>query len=514
MTPDSDGFLPLFLQEAARDPERIFASFSGRPLTFGLLHRMSTAFASALAGRGFAPGTRIAVLMNNRPETLAVLFGIARAGAIWVPINARLKGDGLRYVLEHCEARVIVADVDLLRTAAESGVNLSDIWTVVAGGHEDQLEPLLRNEAEPLRVPGSAAEDTFAVMYTSGTTGRPKGVIVTHRMMRLAGEAVALLTDPKTEDIFFVWEPLYHIGGAQLIVLPLIRVVQLSLVERFSASRFWHQVRAARATHIHYLGGILQLLLKREPRDDDRAHVVRFAWGAGCPKEIWRSFEERFGVEIRECYGMTEASSMTTSNTRGVVGSVGQPLPWFNIQLRDDAGRESRPGERGEIVVRTSLPGAIFPGYFRNPDATARALREGALHTGDLGKFDQEGNLLFLGRMTDSVRCRGENVSAWEVEHVATRHPGVEDCAMIGVVAEVGEQDIKLFVKPKKGQHLDFAELAAWLSERLAPYQVPRYLAEVAEFERTPSQRIMKHRLSPRLDDCWDRTTDTAADYS
>jgi crotonobetaine/carnitine-CoA ligase len=342
-------------------------------------------------------------------------------------------------------------------------------------------------------------------MYTSGTTGRPKGVIVSHRMLRLAAESVLRLSDARSGDVFFVWEPLYHIGGAQLLPLPMIRGVTLAMVERFSASRFWDQVREEGATHIHYLGGILQILLKQPPSERDREHGVRIAWGGGCPPDIWPQFRDRFGIAIRECYGMTEASSLTTCNVSGVVGSVGRPMPWFTVKLQDGEGRAVATGERGEIVIETSIPGAIFPGYLDNPEASAKALREDGFHTGDLGSFDAEGNLYFHGRMTDSVRCRGENVSAWEVEHVAAEHEAVEDCAMIGVAADVGEQDIKLFVKPRHGATIDPESLSGWLGQRLAPYQNPRYIAVVEEFERTASQRIMKHKLSPRLDDCWDR---------
>jgi len=305
--------------------------------------------------------------------------------------------------------------------------------------------------------------------------------------------------------VMFMWEPLYHIGGAQMIVLPLIRDVTLALVEHFSASRFWNQAKADGASHIHFLGGILQILLKQPPAALDRQHGVRIAWGGGCPREIWRPFEQRFGVQIRECYGMTECSSITTYNDSGAVGSVGRPAPWFDVALISPAGAPVPTGERGEIVVRTSLPGAITRGYLSNPEATARALRGEAFHTGDLGSFDADGNMYFHGRMTDNVRVRGENVSALEVEQVVAKHPAVEDCAMVGVAAEIGEQEIKLFVKRRAGAVLDAAALSGWLAERLAPYQNPRYIVMVDEFERTASQRIMKHRL-PLAAAAWDRT--------
>ncbi len=503
MTFASEGFLDLFLPLAAAEPERLFARFNGTPVNLGDLDRMSASFAAALVARGITPGARVAVMMRNSPATLAVLFGIARAGAVWVPVNAQQRGEGLKYILEHSAPEAIVVDADLYPTVTESGARTGDAWLIQAGV-ADGLEAILAADSA-WSAPAPAAQDMFALMYTSGTTGQPKGVMVTHLMMRLAGQAVAQVSAVRDGDAMFVWEPLYHIGGAQLIVLPLIAKVHLAMVDRFSASRFWDQVRAEGATHIHYLGGILQILLKQPPRDDDRRHDVRIAWGGGCALEVWRAFEDRFGVQIRECYGMTEASSITTCNDRGVLGSVGREMPWFDVALLDAAGRPVGQGERGEIVVTTRLPGAICPGYFRNPEATARALKDGALHTGDLGSRDAEGNLYFHGRMTDSVRCKGENVSAWEVEHVAATHPAVEDCAIIGVKADVGEQDIKLFVKPKAGADLDPADLAAWLATRLAPYQVPRYVAVVAEFERTPSLRIMKHRLSSRTDDCFDR---------
>lgn len=500
---DDDGFVGLLRERAGRDPDGLYARFEGEPLSYGALDARASAFAAHLRRQGIMAGERVAVMMRNSIATLAVVFGLAKAGVAWVPVNAQQRGEGLRYLLSHSGPRLVVADAELAELVAQARPE-RDAPALLIHAKGGALEAILHS-GEGFDEPEPAADDPFAIMYTSGTTGRPKGVIVSHRMLRLAAEGVGLVSAARPGEVFFVWEPLYHIGGAQLLPMPMLRDVMLAMVDRFSATRFWDQVKAEGASHIHYLGGILQILLKQPPGPLDRDHGVRIAWGGGCPPDIWPQFEQRFGIAIRECYGMTEASSITTCNDSGVVGAVGLPMPWFTVELQDPAGRPVAPGERGEIVVRTSKPGAIFPGYLDNPEATARALRGGALHTGDLGSFDAAGNLRFHGRMTDSVRCRGENVSAFEVEHVAAEHEAIEACAMIGVAAEIGEQEIKLLVKRKPGAALDAAELSHWLGQRLAPYQNPRYIAFVDEFERTASQRIMKHRLSTAIDDCWDR---------
>ena len=500
---EQDGFVGRFVALARAAPERVFARIDGTPLTFGALDRMADGVALGLGRRGVAAGDRVAVMLRNGPAALATMFGLAKAGIVWVPVNVQLRGPGLAYILDHAAPRLVIAEADLVATVRESGRDLSLIAHGDAPGAE-RLETLLAGAAR-FEAPPPAPDAGFAICYTSGTTGSPKGVLLSHQMMRFAGEATALVTAARAGDVMLLWEPLYHIGGAQLIVLPLIRDVTLALVARFSAGRLWQQARACGATHLHYLGGILQMLLKQPPSASDRAHGVRIAWGAGCPAESWREIETRFGLTIRECYGMTEASSFTTYNDTGAIGTVGRPVPWLSVELRDTDGAPVPSGGAGEIVVRAREPRALFAGYFRNPEATAAALRDGALHTGDRGRFDVDGNLVFLGRMTDSVRCRGENVSAWEVERVAAAHPAVEDCAMIGVAADVGEQDIKLFVALRPGAALDPAAFSAWLAARLAPYQNPRYIRVVDGFERTPSQRIMKHRLSPSLDDAWDR---------
>lgn len=500
------GFIPEFYAKADSRPDQIFADFDGEPISFSSLRRDSSTLAAELQQRGLQRGDRVAVMMRNSRLSLPILFGIGKAGAVWVPVNAQQRGEGLRYILEHSQPTVVICDADLLSVLSDSGAKIPEHALITIGESNgfDSIESILSRERQcDSELP--KASDLFAVMYTSGTTGRPKGVLVTHGMMRLAGDAARTLTAARPGDVLFVWEPLFHIGGAQLIVLPIFDDIKLAMVDRFSASRFWDQVRASKATHIHYLGGVLQILLKQPPSALDQQHHVRIAWGGGCPADIWPLFRDRFGVEIRECYGMTEASSITTCNTGGVVGSVGKPMPWYSVAVVDEDGKTVPPGVKGEIVVHTSLEGALFSGYLDDQQATEKALVNGSLRTGDSGTLDEDGYLWFHGRMTDSVRCKGENVSAWEVERIAGAYPAVEECAMVGVAADVGEQDIKLFVKAKPGKSVNPEELSTWLSQRLAPFQNPRYIALVSDFQCTPSQRIMKHLLSRDVSDCWDR---------
>src|SRR5262245_33756022 len=506
-----EGFLALFRHHAASQPDRTFARFGERALTFGDLESSVAGLTAWLRHRGVGPGDRVGLMLRNGEAALSLMLAIACSGAIWVPVHTGATGDNLAYVLTHAEPRIVVAERDLLPTISACGARPN--WLPIPPGERfaerlagglPEAGAMHRSTPAPLARSAPPADQPFAIMYTSGTTGRPKGVLVSHRMLRLCGEAAALASGAGEGDVLYVWEPMFHIGGAQMLVLPLIRKVTLAMVERFSASRFWADASSMGTTHIHYLGGILQMLLKQPATPLDRSHRVRIAWGGGCPRDVWLPFEARFGLEIRECYGMTECSSITTMNLSGTVGSVGRPVPWFEVAIVGSAGSPVGFGEPGELAVRARLARAVTRGYYKDPDATSKSFRDGAFRTGDVGSWDAVGNLYFHGRLGDSVRVRGENVAAAEVEEVARTHPAIEDCAMIGVAADIGEAEIKLFVALKRGAHLAAHALSDWLALRLARFQRPRYIAIVDAFERTGSQRIMTHKLSHRTDDTWD----------
>lgn len=489
---------------AVETPSRLFARFEGEPLPLAELDQTSAALASWMSNNGVVPGERVAVMLHNSLDAIITIFAIAKTGAVWVPVNPQQRGSNLAYVIDHASPVMAIVEEELEETLRSCGSARMPALLKREHSSRSGLGAALRsdttgNEFRP------EAEDTFALMFTSGTTGPPKGVIVTNRMMSIAAEGALVTSDGGDNSNYFLWEPLYHIGGAQMLLLPLMRECELSLVGRFSASQFWNQARQTGATHVHYLGGILEMLLKQAPAEIDSSHGVLVAWGGGCRAETFEAVRDRFGVEVRECYGMTEGSSIATAGDGTKGGVVGQPLPWFEVSIQDENGKILAAGQRGQIVLRSLVDGAIFSGYYQNPTATEQALREGALLTGDQGSLDEDGVLTFHGRLTESLRCRGENVSAWEVEHVLDAYEGVEESAVIGVPAEIGEQDIKVFIQPSEGSNIDPVKLWEWLGSRLAKHQIPRYVVFVDDFERTPSQRIKKHLLSRSTRDAWDR---------
>lgn len=493
------GLVQVFQDLAQKSPDRPFATTLDGQITFGALSGGADAMILRLWDAGVRPGDHVAVMMRNSPAALALIYGILRAGMVWVPVNPALVGEGLRHAITSIDATLVVCEVEACEALERSGAH-ARLGFLVLSDKGLPAPPPSPWQGE-LPEPGKLA----SIMFTSGTTGPAKGVQVSHVMLEMAVQGVAVVTDLRAGDRFFVWEPFYHVGGAQVILLPILHEITLAMVDRFSASRFWRQVTQSGSTHIHHLGGILQILLKQPAGPFDRAHKVRIAWGGGSTESSWRPFEERFGVQIRECYGMTEASSINTCNGEGVVGAVGRALPWFDLKVKDGEGRALGPGEgRGEIVITSSQAGAIFAGYYRAPGPTAQALRPDGFHTGDLGSWGEDGLLRFHGRMSDSIRCRGENVSAFEVESIVNLHPDVEESAMVGVPADIGEFEIQLFLRLKEGAAPEARAISDWLAGRLASYQRPRYIAFVEAFPKTPSQRIQKHLLPRAPSGRWD----------
>ena len=495
---------------ARQTPDDVFGIHADGEITFRTLESRVNRLANGLAKLGVAVGQRVAVIFANHPDHIFTFFALAKLGAVWVPINTNLRGAGLEFIFEQSEPRTVIADAQFW-PHLKSLPAANKIDTLVIRNPGAPAEPsdgldfafAAGGNGAPVRT-AATMEDVRAIFFTSGTTGPPKGAPLTEKMLTTCAAAAGRAADVRPGDVFLLWEPVYHTSGAQMCVLALMEPVKLAIVPRFSASRFWEQIRKYQVTKLHYLGGILDILLKQPPGPYDRDHNVRIAFGAGCTKGAWKTFEQRFGVEIREVYGMTEASCFTTLNRTGKVGSIGKPYPHFELRIVDDNGQPVEAGQSGEICVREQESGLIMQGYLENSAGTGAELRNGWLYTGDLACCDAEGDYYYLGRKKDSFRRRGENISAWEVEHIINAHPDIQESAVVGVAAEVGEQDLKVFIKCASGVRLDPLDFIKWCEPRMAYYQIPRYIAFIEDFEKTPTQRISKERLSRDITDCWD----------
>lgn len=510
--------IPRLLREcAASRPDHVYCRSEHGPLTCAALNERINKLANALQAVGVVPGARVAVMLAHHVDHAVTFFALTKIGAVNVPVNVHLKGAGLEHILAHSGAEFGIMEgafEDVLEPILAQRPDVRTIWRGDApawAAAPMSLEQLM--QAGGVDEPRFDANDTDlrAILYTSGTTGPAKGVEMTDRMFRAAALGSIWIGDIAPGSVLHFWDPIYHVFGSEVLVLALMVPVSLAFVPRFSASSFWDEVEQYGATHLHFVGGVLQLLLKQPPSSRDRQHTVKIAWGGGAPEEIWQSFESRFGIPVREGYGMTETSSFSVINKAGRRGSIGIAVDYFVVEIAGGDSQTLGPGQIGEIRVREKEENLITRGYYRNPEKTAEALRDGWLYTGDLGRIGEDGYLYFLGRKKDSLRRRGENVSAWEVENVVNGHPMIEESALIGVKNEFSDEDLKLFIKLKPGvAEFDPAQFLQWCATRMARFQVPRFIAIVSEFAKTPTQRIQKHTLSTAIDDCWDASKPAA----
>lgn len=497
---DNLDVVPLLHDGLMQKGPRTLLDFNGTRTSFDDMAKRVGTMQVWLDAKGIQRGDRVALMLENGLDHIALIYALMLSGVVWVPVNTRLKGPGIEYLLGHCKPTLFIAQ----REFSEVLSVLPELLPLLVWLEEVQLTVQQMPAAgRPLHAASVKADDTLCLIYTSGTTGAPKGVVFTHRMMRIASEATLIVSGAGAGDRMFVWEPLCHIGGAQMMLVPFLQQVELHIVERFSASRFWQQIETSQATHLHYLGGILDILMQLPQQP--ASHTLRVAWGAGVSVKAWDAVIAQLQLDLRECYGMTEGSSFTTVNTSCKPGSIGRTLPWLKVELLDDHDQPVASGDIGQIVVSSAIDGTFLPQYLDNPEASAAAVRNGKLYTGDSARMDPEGDLYFVGRRTDSMRVRGENVSAWEIERVFVTHPAVAAAAAIGIDSAIGEQEIMLYVQFKPGSDVLFNELAQWAESMLASYQMPRYFLKIEAFELTLSERIKKHFLPRGVELAWDR---------
>jgi crotonobetaine/carnitine-CoA ligase len=462
----------LLEDAAARHADKILLQCGAERRSYVDVLEASRRAAAGLHELGVRPGDRVCLMLGNRPEYVYAWFGLCRLGAVTVPVNVHLKGEGLHYTVEHSGAKLVLAEPELAPRIENHLTVLTELPTSTA--------PSPRADVDPA--------DPTSILYTSGTTGPPKGVMLSHRAyLNSAHHFATEMVGATADDVLYTTLPLFHINAQAHTVLPAIQLgATFALGARFSASGFWEDVRRQGATIFNSLAAMIPILCKQPPSPRDRDHRARLTASAATPKDVWLEFERRFGVEIVEGYGLTETAGFCVANPRGSarIGSIGKPMSWIDARV-----------EENEILLHPRAEHLFMEGYYRNPDATAEAMRDGWFHSGDAGSADDDGYLYFRDRIKQSIRRRGENISSWEVEKVVNAHPAVLESAAVGHPSELGEEDVRIIVVPRPGQAVEPLEIVRWCETRMAYFMVPRYVEFRDELPKTATERVEKYRL-------------------
>ena len=464
------------------------------------------------AAAGYGLGHRVALLLENRPELFLHYLALNGLGTAVVPVNPDYRHDEVAYVLEHSEAELAVVlphRIADIKSAAAACVRPPQVVDALA--LPDALPPALT----PARAGGPGIETECALLYTSGTTGRPKGCMLSNLYFLTSGRTYCslggLVQFRHGQERFYNPLPLYHMNHLALMATAaMLTANALVLTERFSPARWWPEVSATGATVIHYLGVVAPMLLNQPPGPADRAHNVRFGVGAGIEPQLHKAFEKRFGFPMIEVWGMTETGRIMAdcyeprmTETR----AFGRPFEGFVARVVDAEDREVPAGTEGELVVRHSADAprrGFFSGYLKNEAATAEAWRGGWFHTGDVVRQDASGMLYFVDRKKHIIRRSGENIAAAEVEAVLQSHASVAQVAVLPVADELREQEVLACVVTMPGAAAG-AELAEALFEhcnaRIAYFKAPGWVLFLDRLPTTGTQKVQKTQIFPADED-------------
>jgi crotonobetaine/carnitine-CoA ligase len=505
---------------AAQVGSRVFLDFRGEiTVTYEQLHERATRFANGFLASRIQKGAKVALMLSNCPEYLYCWFGLAKIGAVMVPINIAHKGELLRYIIDSSDCEAIVVDSGWLDRVHEIERDIPKVRSIFVrpvgdavprAGRIDtrSIEDLANHSAEPVSAEVRHSDPT-TILFTSGTTGPSKGVVMSHNYYHYAARTISEGMGVGPDDVLYTCLPLFHVNAQVCTVLSaLIHGARVSMYEHFSASSFWDQVRGSKATTFLALGAIGNILHKAPPRLDDADNNVRLAMVVPPPEDL-EGFEKRFGLRVvYESFGLTEgivAPPKVLEPRRP--GCCGKPAPDTDVRIVDEFDEPLGPGETGEIVMRTREPYSMMSGYYKMPEETLNAFRNLWFHTGDLGSMDADGYLYFSGRKKEAIRRRGENISAFEVERTINQHPAVLESAAIPVPSELSEDDVKVVVVLKEGEQLSPKDLIAFCEDRMAYFMVPRFVEVRAELPKTPTQRVEKYKLRAEGNgpETWDR---------
>lgn len=491
--------IPQLLGAAvAHGPSRAGISFEDQTLTWAELEARVGSWARHFTSMGVGRGDRVAIMSPNHVGTVAAFLGLARIGAVMVPLNPDLGVAEARFILDHAEVSGALGNADT-RAVLRDALGRPDAWL---GDVEDAAPSGTTDGVTQAALPTPPRpEDTCVIVYTSGTTGFPKGVMHDHRSYARTAATAAWRMRLTPDDAVLVVLPLFHVnalfyslGGA------LAAAARVVLAPRFSASRFWSLAAASGATQVNVLESIGAILKARPRGEFDPRHKIRTIYGVR--ENAAETFRTEFGIpELVNGFGMSEAPAVIAnpwegprkSGSMGIAGRHPDPaLVWAEARVVGDDGQDVPRGETGELWLKGA---ALMRGYYRDPDQTRAAFRDGWFMTGDLVRQDDDGYFFFVSRRKDIIRRRGENISAAELDRVIGEHPSVAEVATIATPSELGEDEILAAVVVRTGASLAAAEVAAWCGARLAPHKVPRFVAFLPTLPHTSTHKVAKAAL-------------------
>jgi carnitine-CoA ligase len=485
----------------------VYVVYQDRSVSYQDMDLNANRIANYLLNFGAKPGDGIATLMNNSTEFLDIFFGIQKIGMYVNTVNTSLRGDQLAYTIDNSDTKYLVVDHDLIDIYQGVADKTPKVERVIVNTLEApagfkvpkgmiDLKDAYRSEVPTTKPKVKFDENSILMlMYTSGTTGLPKGVVMRYnkniidRIKMLAG----IILTP--DSIYYTALQLFH-GNALYVTTTSALIVgcTVALSKRFSASRFWEEIAKSKATVFNTIGAIIPILMKQPESPYEKSHKVVRVLSAGCPAALWELFENRFGVKIWEAYAAIDGSGFIANFGDGPKGSIGKPLNSV-IKLVDDKGNDVSTGATGELLFKVDPNKKSSVEYYNNPNASGEKTKGEWEYTGDLMYQDEQGYIYFVGRSTDSMRRRGENVSAYDVEQAILKHPSVLEAAVYAVPSEMTEDDIMASAKLVEGKKLAGKELWDFLQDKLAKFAIPRYIRMIDDFPRTETFRIKKGEL-------------------
>ncbi len=492
----------LVTKQAAKHGDKTFCLFENEAMSYASLEATANAVANGLLARGAKKGERVGILLPNILEWLISFLGIVKAGGVAVPVNSLLKGDEMRFILSNCQAKRLITTphfVELIREIKNDLENLSEVFVIddesPRGMHT--YEELLHSNESP---PDVKIEETdpAGIIYTAGMTGRPRGATLSHRNYLSNAHQIVEAMEVTAQDRFMNILPMFHVN-AQLVTFlaPLHAGGSMVLMRGFSPREFLPALDRYKATAFSGVPTVYAILNELPDAEKYDLSSLRFCVCGAAPMkvDVFEKFEEKFKAKIIEGYGLSEATCACSVNPikgKRKIGSIGLPLKGVEMKVIAENGREAKPGEEGEIVVRGDI---VMLGYLNDAEATAETLRDGWLYTGDIGYVDADGYYFIRGRKKDMIIRGGENIYPREVEDVLATHPDVGESAVVGKTDPIWGEEVVAYIVPRTHNQPSRTQIREFCRQHLADYKCPTRIVFVEEMPKTALMKVRRWAL-------------------